>query len=338
MALQVPRRNNLEWLRLLFALQVVFDHGGQHLTDKVPRWIHYFPGVPAFFFVSGFLIYASHQHAPGVTYFHNRFLRLFPGLVVVTLGGMAVALTAHGVGDLAAHPGTYAAWFVAQTTLGQAYNPSLFRDIGVGVMNGSLWTITTEILFYLCVPIIVWLEHRLRHAVWILAALSFALYAWGPELLSAPVVRGKSLFDVLALTPAVWGWMFAAGILTVQRFDRIQPYLRYLPVALLPMVAMATWGDGVLFASQQNRLGLLYFVCYAALVLWLAFATPPVRLRHDLSYGIYVWHSPLLNLLLVLQVKSLPLLLALTVSISALSWFLVEKPALRRKRSSMAPV
>lgn len=47
-----------------------------------------FPGVPAFLFVSGFLIYASYINAPGPRYFQNRFLRLFPGLVFVTIGGL----------------------------------------------------------------------------------------------------------------------------------------------------------------------------------------------------------------------------------------------------------
>jgi peptidoglycan/LPS O-acetylase OafA/YrhL len=84
-----PRKNNLEWLRLIFAMQVVFSHASSHLesTFKLPEFISNFPGVPAFFFVSGFLIYSSYLNSPGRRYFLNRFLRLFPGLVMITIGG-----------------------------------------------------------------------------------------------------------------------------------------------------------------------------------------------------------------------------------------------------------
>lgn len=84
-----PRKNNLEWLRLIFAMQVVLAHAANHLESgfKLPGFMSNFPGVPAFFFVSGFLIYPSYLNSPGKRYFENRFLRLFPGLVMVTIGG-----------------------------------------------------------------------------------------------------------------------------------------------------------------------------------------------------------------------------------------------------------
>jgi len=95
-----PRKNNLEWLRLIFALQVVFSHSFNHLqsTFKFPCFIGNFPGVPAFFFVSGFLIYSSYLNSPGYRYFENRFLRLFPGLVTVTMGGVWGNIIRSGMG------------------------------------------------------------------------------------------------------------------------------------------------------------------------------------------------------------------------------------------------
>jgi peptidoglycan/LPS O-acetylase OafA/YrhL len=149
-----PRKNNLEWLRLIFAMQVVLAHTSNHLESafKLPRFISNFPGVPAFFFVSGFLIYSSYHNSPNNRYFENRFLRLFPGLVLVTIGGGGVILFAQGWDSLLNNTSTFIYWFLSQITLGQAYNPELFRTVGIGVINGSLWTITTEILFYLSVP------------------------------------------------------------------------------------------------------------------------------------------------------------------------------------------
>ena len=62
------RKNNLDWLRLVFALQVILIHGLENLklnsTSLIGSFLHHFPGVPAFFFVSGFLIYASFDKNP----------------------------------------------------------------------------------------------------------------------------------------------------------------------------------------------------------------------------------------------------------------------------------
>jgi peptidoglycan/LPS O-acetylase OafA/YrhL len=333
-----PRKNNLEWLRMIFATQVVVEHLSAHIGFHLPQWVASFPGVPAFFFVSGFLIYSSYLNSPGRQYARNRFLRLFPALVFVTLGACIVTLVAHGWRSIFQHPLTYVLWAAAQLTLGQAYNPSLFRDIGVGVLNGSLWTITTEILFYLSVPIIVHLERRIRYIVPMLFVASFAIYAAGPSIWGGSFYRGRNLYGFLAITPIVWGWMFAAGILAAKNLTRIQPWIKYAPWLLLPMAPMALWGKGPLFHGADNELGLFYFFCYVGLVIWFAFGLPYVRLSVDLSYGTYIWHMPVINFFLVVGIRNVPLAIAAIFGIATLSWFLVERPALRLKRKSLNPV
>ena len=333
-----PRDNNLEWLRLAFAVQVVLVHIATHLDVAPAPIIQHFPGVPAFFFISGLLVYASCRNAPGRPYFENRFLRIFPVLVLATAGGAAVTLVAHGGRDLIDNFPTYAVWFLSQITLGQAYNPTLFRDVGTGVVNGALWTLTVEILFYVCVPIIVWMERRFRFAVIALIAVSFAVYAIGPQIWTAAIYRSKTAYDVVALTPIAWGWMFGCGILAARHFNHIERWLKHAPWLATPLIAMMMLGDGVWFGASGNRLGIVYFLCYAGLVLWLGFALPMVRLPFDLSYGAYIWHLPVINLLLVLAIPSGPLAIVLTFAMAALSWFVIERPALELKRRSLKPV
>jgi|APEBP8051072210_1049370.scaffolds.fasta_scaffold00740_11 hypothetical protein len=163
----------------------------------------------------------------------------------------------------------------------------------------------------------------------------FFLYAVGPHLFTAHVYRDKSIFDLLGLTPLVWGWMFGFGMLAAKHFDRILPCLRYAPLLIVPLAVMIPFGEGVAFGSRGNSVGIVYFACYAGLILWLAFCTPYVRLPFDISYGTYIWHMPIVNLLLLLSVPSLPVALALTASLALASWFLVERPALRLKKKSI---
>lgn len=340
MRVVIPR-NNLDWLRLLFAAQVVIVHAGEHIGFRVPEFIGHFPGVPAFFFVSGFLIYASYLNAPGKQYFRNRFLRLYPGLLFVTLGSMAIALFAHGWNDLAIHLRTYGSWFIAQMTLGQAYNPSLFRDVGVGAINGSLWTITTELLFYCAVPLIVRIESRVRYTVLILSVLSFAVYVVGPHIFNRAIYRDKTLYNIIALTPVAWGWMFGVGILTFKHFEQIRAKAKYLLLAIIPLAALMLLDrEGPLLGSVGNRLGLIYFLAYIAVVFWVSFFTPYRRLGADFSYGVYIWHMPVINFILFLGMSHYAALAAFlgTAVISMLSWFMVEKPALKLKKRSLKSV
>ncbi|UNK78553.1 acyltransferase [Sphingopyxis granuli] len=331
-----PRNNNLEWLRVLFALQVVIGHCHAHLGLPLPLLLRHFPGVPAFFFVSGFLIYASHQNAGGLRYFQNRFLRLFPALLFVTLGGLVVVALSKGMNFVAGNSGTIFAWFIAQITLGQAYNPSIFRDIGVGVINGSLWTITTEILFYIMVPVIVWLERYNRHSVAILTLLSFVFYAFGSLLMEGTILAGQPLWRYFWITPLVWGWMFGFGMLAFKHYRLIASRMHFLPLVLAPMLVLILVNAGGPWLNTIGQeLGIAYFVCYAMLIFYLAFGTPYLPLPFDLSYGIYIWHMPIINLLIV---KGLPypwIAMLATVALAAFSWFAIEKPALRLKRKTI---
>jgi peptidoglycan/LPS O-acetylase OafA/YrhL len=329
-----PRHNNLDLLRLLFASQVVVMHSGEHLTMRVPPWVSAFPGVPAFFFVSGLLIYASYKSSPS-SYWANRFLRLFPGLFAVTAGGVVVVLIAKGAGDLLASPGIYATWFVAQVTLGQAFNPAHFRNVGVGVVNGALWTITVEILFYLIVPVLVRLERRIPHVTIAAGAASFAFYAVGPGLLSGQILHGKQLIDYFFLTPVYWGWVFVLGIETNRHWTRLARYLPWLWATAVPLAALHLTGSGPLFNGTGQQVGLAFMLCYAAFILFLGFATPYVPMRVDVSYGVYIWHMPIINLLLVLGIGSAPIAIMLVAAMALLSWHLIERPALRLKSRSI---
>lgn len=336
-----PRKNNLEWLRLIFATQVLLSHGSAHLNVKLPvcfSYISHFPGVPAFFFVSGFLIYASYLNSPGRGYFINRFLRLFPALLLVTIGGGAVVIYAHGIEDILRHPAIYAGWIASQLTLGQAYNPSYFRDVGVGVVNGSLWTITVEILFYLCVPLIVYLEKRNRYTLTALIAMSFIVYSIGPYIWTEPIYRNKSFFDILAYTPIIWGWMFGLGILAVKHFKRYRALIKFSPALIPIMLILIAYGRSDFFPKTGNHIGIFYYLCYVAMILWFAFGIRPIRLSFDLSYGVYVWHMPVINFLIVIAVMDLTLAVFLTFLIAALSWFFIERPALRLKKHSLKQV
>ncbi len=338
--MRLPKENNLEWLRLFFAAQVMISHSFFHLRGiEEPYWFASIPGVPAFFFVSGLLVYASYDSTQNLSvYFRNRFLRIFPGLVAVTTGGLMLVLFAKGDGFAWSHAPQIGTWFLAQITIGQAYNPDMFRDIGVGVINGSLWTITAELIFYFCVPILHFLQGRWRYAVLLAWGLSFAFYVIGEHLIAGSGLP-TIVFDATRITPIYWGWMFLTGTLAFLHLDTLLLRAKAMAPALLILLAWALiGGEGRLMSSTTNDLGLLYFIIYCCVIFFLAFGTRHYPLSSDISYGTYVWHMVVVNSLIVAGYKSVTAAIIITLMLAVASWFIIERPAMRLKRRSMRGV
>lgn len=332
-----PELNNIQLLRLLFAVQVVVVHARTHLgldmDPSLSQILSRFSGVPAFFFVSGFLIYWSCRRQSGWNYAANRVLRIYPALFPVVIGSVLINLIDRGISDLTDNWYQYLKYVVGSLTLYQTVNPPVFHGVGLGIVNGALWTITVELIFYAIVPLIIWAERYCRLTVPILISISYGYYVFGESLTDFSIIGKTTLHVLLSLTPLKWGWMFGLGILAVQHFERIRPWLCYAPLVFVPAIALMWHGTGPLFRSLGNEFGLVYFVAYALLILWLAFETPSIRLAPDFSYGTYVWHMPIFNLVVILGLPFAPVVaLGLTAIAAASSWYLVEQPALRLKR------
>lgn len=205
----------------------------------------------------------------------------------------------------------------------------------LGVINGSLWSITVELLFYVSVPLIVLLERRVKRTVFWLILISFTIYLFGPNLLTLKIYREKSIYDGLKLTPIVWGWMFGFGILCAKHFKTLQNYLKYALGLVIPLVAMMVIGEGPIFGSRDNCIGIVYFICYTGIILWVAFYIPYIRLPFDISYGTYIWHMPIINFMLLKSMTNIITSFVGTAIFAAASWYFIEKPILGFKKKSL---
>lgn len=350
-----PKNNNLTLVRLVLASAVIWTHSYWRVTgvssvDHFSPWL----GVPisqfavdGFFFISGFLVYASllRRHQVG-EFVAARLARLWPALAVSVLVSTTIG------------------WFLTQadgwsyltgpTLKFIAYNLSLitgaFHLTGVHcgaepcVINGSLWTIPWEVGCYATLTILALLglaSPRAMKRLILPATLIFivVMHVPGvPELIERHA--GHGLAYALGLADRLWA-AFALGIACFVWRDRIR--LSWLHTLALLAAVMATTAYGVtvphldqlLIASAVINLGFLTARRGSISASW-----------PDYSYGMYVYAFPVMMvvaaLLPDLPAEGLALITgALTVIPAALSWHLVEKPVLdlfrtQRKRARPA--
>lgn len=349
------RANCFDFIRLFAAASVVVGHATRHLKVSFlwlePGGRYWFrDGVPLFFILSGYLVYRSCQKCiesdrPLLQFYINRFLRIAPAIYVYALvTGIFVFATGALALDKLATP-QFALWFVSNFALIPVYNASIFSSIGIGVLNGSLWTIPVECSFYVMVPLVALAARRLGvrtmlGALWLLVATGL-LADW---LIAR--MAGESLpYKLLNVTFLPYLIFFALGIVWTYAWEWV-PDSGTLAFACALLYGVVRWGpihpDGFL-----ERLLIITWTAplsYAAI--WFGYHGPAIFSRltlrlGDLSFGTYIWHMIVINFVLyfnlvrrsnvavdTVQVLSV---LGIVFAIAWVSWHLIEAPALRLK-------
>ncbi len=340
------RKNNFDLIRLLAALQVVAGHGLQHFKVDNVGWLlkllSFFPGVPIFFVLSGFLISASFERSSSLaSYFENRMLRIYPAL------WMCFILSTVTIFTLSAWPLSgveFGQWALAQLTIGQVYNPDALRAYGVGVPNGSLWTIPVEIQFYIAIPFI---YLALNHLKWNKLALSILVIASvaANQLYFAFSSGQDSLaYKILGVTAAPYLYMFLFGVVLQRNKQFIAKYLANNALTLFVLYASAVSIYTMLgFSSTGTSLNPVIALFLALLTISMAYSNVEkfgnVLKGNDISYGVYIYHMIVVNALVQMALFSpttnMAIMMTLTVAIALLSWRLIEKPSLSLKRTSV---
>lgn len=341
--------NNFDLIRLVAAFQVLLVHAVAHLKVESLNWIPAllagFPGVPVFFFISGFLITAAWERRPDVRVFYaNRFYRIYPALWVCVLVSAAAVLVFSDASLIRDHVAQFSGWILAQGTFVQAWNPAFLRSFGVGVVNGALWTITVELAFYASVPVLYWLFRRGLGKVAtfaLIAVASFTMKAlfevWVPADSEAEIFK-----KALVISPLPWMGMFCVGALAQHYISTLHPlvtkHARLIVLVFVTVSILTVYWPVRPWLSFGNDIGLINYPAVCALVLACAYSQPltadTLLHKNDYSYGLYIFHMPVINVVLqlgLLRLGGFALVLATSGALAVASWWWVEKPALRRK-------
>ena len=165
----ISHKNNFDLLRFVFAFIVFLYHAhvlsGRPELAGLSHWFSAEFAVESFFVVSGYLVFMSYESSRSAgDYFGKRARRIYPAYFAVVLtaalaGTLITTLPLSGY--FSAGWWRYVAANLAFLNFLAPELPGLFRDNPIHAVNGALWTLKIEVMFYVALPIIAFICVRL---------------------------------------------------------------------------------------------------------------------------------------------------------------------------------
>jgi peptidoglycan/LPS O-acetylase OafA/YrhL len=337
-------------------------------------------GVPFFFLLSAFLLYRPFLQArvsgtprPSFTdYGRRRFVRVMPAYwVALTVAAVVPGVAGAFSGNWWVYYGLLMSFPVYEATGTCAVDP--YR-CGISIA----WSLSMEVFFYLTLPLYVlamgWLARRWRGRWVVLELAAVGLLSAISLVIQASVPR-SDLHTWLFFSPLGRGWWFGLGLglaaVSVHLRQRRAEHefvtwirrhagppvvlggLLYVASALTIFDAQPTLAFPVGDVSDYVVQYVLFGVIAALFLLPAIFGDDGgglVRraLRHRtlgwlglVSYGVFLWHFPVLIVLLDAGVEGFVALTLLTFTgtacCAALSYYLLERPLMDRVRRRPSP-
>ena len=325
----------LDGLRALAVGAVILNHA-------MPR---YFPGgfigVDCFFVLSGYLItqvlddeYQRYGSINLGNFYMRRVLRLMPALWAML--AVYVALAVLFIKPVRDH------LLAATSAFFYVTNIICANDLGPKGWVEHTWSLGIEEQFYLLWPLALMVLLRNRSQAWKFILLAIvAVMVWRAVILLTGIVGpgyvyasfdtradGLLIGCLLALAPIdglnkpaarfiIFPLGFLSVVLLIGQYQ--SPWYQLLGISLVALCA--GW---IILAAPVNK-------TIARLLRW-----PPLNYCGRISYGIYLWHFPIC-IVVAKRITSKPILVliltvTLTLLIASVSYFIIERPALRARK------
>jgi peptidoglycan/LPS O-acetylase OafA/YrhL len=333
------RPNNFDLLRLVLAGSVMLWHlpalSGAPELEPLARVFSADVAVKAFFIISGYLVFMSWERsATRADYASKRARRIYPAYAAIVLVCAAAGLwfgtassEAYFGAELARYLGANLVFlnFLAPTL------PGVFEANPFVEVNGALWTLKVEVLFYACVPLLGGIMVRPARW-WILGALYIAAIVWVLATYTLYARTGDGLWlQLQRQLPGQLGYFLVGVALYALRDRPVKGWLPAVAVALVGLVVTRLVGHPIVTVALEP-------VSLGVLVVFAATVVPHLgnfARFGDLSYGVYIIHFPVIQALVAVgafarePIGTAVLAVALVFALAFVSWHAIERPFLR---------
>lgn len=304
------------------------SYGGGSGSDlRGWRFIAPGPAVAVMFVISGFLVTASYERSKGIVKFYvKRIFRIYPALlVVVVVPALIYSITGVVAFDLKAFV-LYTLKSITYASGGTAFLPK--NAIG----NGSLWTIPIQMQFYLITPFLYKIVKKNKRAINVSILILFVI----SNLLS-PAVRmhlPSIINRIYGLSCIPFVYMYLFGMLCYCYFDQWIPVLSKNVQLIGILYIIVHWILRLDFLRSWEYINPVSAFLIMSFAIGIAYRLGKIKLVCDASYGIYLWHLPVVDVLHVVLLMHYSVSMLISVwGIAFLlgvgSWYLIEKPCIK---------
>lgn len=338
---KINSKNNFDFLRFVFALIVVCEHCIILSRNKqllgMQSWFDTYLAICGFFVISGFLVTKSFLSSKSIrSYFVKRAKRLLPAYytVIILCTILLSFFSSLSFKDYFLNT-ELIKYFVSNLLFLNFLHPTLpgvFTGHFIPAVDGALWTIKVEVGFYIILPLIILLTNKwqsFRKALYFLAALycssivfrQFFIF-WGEQS------HNDLLMDLSHQLPGYLSYFLSGSILFIGYDFFLKRKHLILLIALVIYLIERYFDWEVL---RPLALGCIVIYCAFSFSFFNKFGK-----YGDISYGIYIFHFPIIQMFISLGLyKNHPILAFLGTIIvvciaGLLSWHLIEKRFLSR--------
>ena len=342
-------RPEVDGLRAVAIVPVLLFHAG------LSAFAGGFFGVDVFFVISGYLITAqlASSEKSGIAllgnFYHRRIRRLFPAIAIVSLVTAVIAY-------LIMTPSQLRPLFSSFTST-QVFLQNIYLWQNSGYWDQSLetsplmhtWSLAVEEQFYLIFPLL-FVAKSMRNAKSVLIGVAITIFVL--SFFGALIRFGTSSTGAFFLLP-YRAWELMAGAIVALYQLKGKQFFKTKPNVsrLISNFGMAMIIIAIILGDKSTRHpGLLTLLPVVGTALLIAFGREPSltsRLLSNkllvaigkLSYGLYLWHFPILALWRVDKGTELngietTAAMVLTFACSYLMWKFAETPFRDRVRTS----
>ena len=277
--------NELDLIRFLLASCVIFFHV-MTLANGLNFSLARVEAVPAFILLSGLLVTESFYRSPRlISYIEKRIRRIYPAyFITVILGGTLAFFGWRYMNGTHIHIGDLGRYWGINAFFANWLQPCVIRDVpeNICTVNGSLWSIKWEVLFYALLPAILIIFSRLHRLLYVALILGFAVSL---SFIVSPYLR---LFICFLIGVSC----FYLKDIWVPIISRCPPIPRLLRQSII---------FGVFIIAYKLPYG-LFLAILMVIAFYPTLKGPRLNIMKfgDISYGMYLVHFPLISSLYVL--------------------------------------